>query len=127
MATDPTALYKESLLENAPPIKIVRLLYEKAILHMERARRLNLATQAALFTETLDKADAIVVELRLSLDPAPAPQISSNLESLYLFVEERLSEALAQRNPEELVPAIGVMNDLLDAWRSIELGGQAAA
>jgi flagellar secretion chaperone FliS len=127
MATNPTALYKESLLENAPPIKIVRLLYEKAILHMERARRLDLATQSLLFTEAIDKADAIVIELRLSLDLAPAPQISSSLESLYLFVEERLTEALAQRSGDALVPAIAVMNDLLDAWRSIELGGQAAA
>lgn len=127
MASDPTAHYREALLESAPPIKIVRLLYEKAILHMERARRLDISTQATLFTEAIGKADAIVVELRLSLDPAPAPQISSNLESLYLFVEQRLTEALAQRSAEELVPGIAVMNDLLDAWRSIELGGQAAA
>lgn len=123
MAADPTALYKQISLENAPPIKIVRLLYEKAIQHMERLRRLDPVQQASDFNATVDKADAIVVELRLSLDPAHAPQIAANLESLYLFVEERLSLALAERSTDALGPAVDVMRDLLGAWRSIEIGG----
>lgn len=123
MAADPTALYKQISLENAPPIKIVRLLYEKAIQHMERLRRLDPVEQAVDFNATVDKADAIVVELRLSLDPSHAPQLTDNLESLYLFVEERLSLALAERSAQNIGPAIDVMRDLLGAWRSIEVGG----
>lgn len=123
MSADPTSLYRQQLLENAPPIKIVRLLYEKAIQHMERVRRLDAATQALDFNAALDKADAIVVELRVSLDPAHAPQVCENLESLYLFVEDALSRTMAERDGELLVPAITVMKDLLSAWRSIEIEG----
>lgn len=127
MAADPTSLYKQSLLESAPPIKIVRLLYEKAIQHMERARRLDAATQSTEFNVAIGKADAIVVELRVSLDPSHAPDVCGNLESLYLFVESQLSEGMAQRDGETLVPAIQVMKDLLTAWRTIELDGFGGA
>jgi len=123
MAADPTALYKQISLENAPPIKIVRLLYEKAIQHMERLRRLDPVQQPIDFNAAIEKADAIVVELRISLDPSHAPHLTTNLESLYLFVEDRLALALAERSAEPIVAAIGVMRDLLEAWRSIELGG----
>lgn len=129
MAADPTLLYKQSLLENAPPIKITRLLYEKALTHLERARRLDPHAESRGFNDSIAKADAIVVELRLSLDHTPAPQISGSLEKLYLFCEEQLMTALAERNPEPLAGAATVLSNLLGAWRAVEVEtqrGQAA-
>jgi flagellar protein FliS len=129
MAADPTLLYKQSLLENAPPIKITRLLYEKALTHLERARRVDPRTDSRVFNESIGKADAIVVELRLSLDHTPAPDISGSLEKLYLFCEEQLMNAMAERSAEPLANAATVLSNLLGAWRAVEVqtqGGKAA-
>ena len=129
MAADPTQFYKQSLLENAPPIKITRLLYEKALTHLERARRVDPRNEARQFNESIGKADAIVVELRLSLDHGPAPDISNSLESLYLFCEEQLMSALADRSSEPLTGVTEVLSSLLAAWRAVEVQtqrGQAA-
>jgi len=127
MAADPTSLYKQSLLENAPPIKITRLLYEKALQHLERARRVDPNVEARVFNEAIAKADAIVVELRLSLDPTPAPQISASLEKLYLFCESELMAALADRDVAHLANAGDVLGKLLSAWRAVEVGASKAA
>jgi flagellar protein FliS len=124
MAADPTQFYKQSLLENAPPIKITRLLYEKALMHIERARRVDPQSNGHQFNESVGKADAIVVELRLSLDHGPAPEISSSLESLYLFCEEQLMSALAERSSGPLAAVTNVLASLLAAWRAVEVQSQ---
>ena len=124
MAADPTQFYKQSLLENAPPIKITRLLYEKALVHLERARRLDPHKEGRQFNEAIGKADAIVVELRLTLDHTPAPDISSSLEKLYLFCEEQLMSAMAERSSEPLTGVTNVLANLLSAWREVEVQSQ---
>jgi flagellar secretion chaperone FliS len=124
MSADPTHLYKQSLLENAPPIKITRLLYEKALVHLERARRLDPRKDGRQFNEAIGKADAIVVELRLSLDHGPAPDISGSLEKLYLFCEEQLMNAMADRSIESLAGVTNVLSNLLGAWRAVEVETQ---
>jgi len=126
MAADPTHLYKQSLLENAPPIKITRLLYEKALTHLERARRSDPRSNSLVFNESISKADAIVVELRLSLDHGPAPDISASLEKLYLFCEEQLMDAMAERSAEPLAGAATVLSNLLGAWRAVEVQAHGA-
>ncbi|QDU70011.1 flagellar export chaperone FliS [Engelhardtia mirabilis] len=124
---NPVAAYQETSLESAPPIKIVRLLYQSAIRRMEQARRLELPAQVAAFNEAIAKSDAIVTELRFSLDHSHSPDLCQRLEGLYLFVEERLGLAMGERNGEHLLPALTVMRTLLDAWEQVELQvGQAA-
>ena len=83
--------YRQSSLENAPPVKIVRLLYEGAIRFLGRAagRPVTDGERA----RWLGRADAIVKELRCSLEPGPDPALAENLEQLYLFVEDRIAAA----------------------------------
>ena len=50
---NPAAAYQETSLESAPPIKIVRLLYQSAIRRMEQAKRMQLPDQNAAFNECL--------------------------------------------------------------------------
>lgn len=124
---DATAAYRQASLENAPPIKIVRLLYQGALRNVEKARRaLELGDEPA-FTEALHRADAIVAELRFCLDHSVAPELAGQLESLYLFAEERLSFALGERAMPAADEAAAVLKRLLSAWSELEVGGSAAA
>ncbi len=122
----PGAAYLEASLENAPPIKIIRMLYQGALRRIEQARRARESGDEASYTDGLHRADAIVSELRMSLDHQVAPELSAQLERLYLFAEERLGLAQDTRRFEPALEAAQVLERLLDAWQHIELDGKAA-
>ena len=87
--------YRQASFENAPPIKIVRLLYEGAIRYIDRAQQLLDDGEKPSWTYWVGRADAIVEELRLSLDPSHGEELCKELERLYEYVQNRL--ALLQR------------------------------
>jgi flagellar protein FliS len=112
--------YRHSLIEHAPPLKIVRLLYEGALRHLDRAAA-GIAEQRDGATENLARADAIVTELRLALDHERGAPVSHELERLYLFVEERIGRALGSRSREAIDEARGVLAVLLEAWAELDV------
>jgi flagellar protein FliS len=113
--------YRQATYEGAPPLKIVRLMYEGALRFLAQARGLDPARQSAEFADKLDRAAAVVEELRISLDPTHAPELARDLGALYLFVEERIQTARAQRSVEPLSAAERVLTTLLEGWAGIEL------
>ena len=91
------AAYKQDTFENAPPLKIVRMLYAGAIRFLDQAVSCDADDPESEFAYWVGRADAIVCELRIAL-VAPTegdPTIQQNLEDLYLFVEKKLCEAMA--------------------------------
>lgn len=113
--------YRESSIESAPPIKIVRLLYQGALRFLERADAATVDPSDPQFTYLVTRVEAIVAELRIALDPAQAPQIVENLEQLYLFVEERLRHAVQSKSKAPLAEVRKVLTNLLDAWQRVEV------
>ena len=118
--------YREASFENAPPVKLVRMMYEGAIKHLERARRFDPVSDCAAFNEALGRADGIVSELRLSLETDVAPELCTQLEGLYLFIEERIALSFSERNADSLEACTDVLRTLLDAWRQIDVVENAA-
>ena len=118
--------YRNASIENAPPIKLVRMLYEGAIRFMDCAREQDSKDPASSFVELCGKADAIVTELRLALDPEPNAQIAAELERLYLYAEERIGTATLERSKEPLVEAKKVLSTLLQAWNHVEVESSRA-
>jgi len=114
--------YRRSSFENAPPVKVVRMLYEGALRFLERAEKAAGGSEAR---EWLRRVEMIVNELRCSLDHEAAPEVSANLEVLYLFVEERLARAALQADASAIGEARGVLETLLDGWSGaqVELDG----
>lgn len=120
---DAALAYKLETIENAPPLKLVRLLYQAALRHIDTAARSDPKDPASPFIDALCCADVVVSELRLALDRGPAPQVSGNLEQLYLFVEDTLQQSMRERTTSGLVGARNVLATLLDAWTQVELDG----
>lgn len=114
--------YREAAFENAPPIKIVTLLYEGAIRFLDRASAADPAGHAGVFTQACSRADAIVDELRCSLDHGHDSTVSRDLERLYQFVQQEIARAVLEMRPEPLAAARRVMATLLEGWSRIDLG-----
>ena len=121
------AAYQESVIENAPPIKIVHMLYEGALRFLEQAEQLDPIEDLEAFTRSINRADAIISELRLSLDHECAPELTKSLDALYLFVEERIRTAFLDRKPEGIGEARSVLTTLLKGWKGVELDAEQSA
>lgn len=118
---DAAQTYRESAIETAPPVKIVRLLYEGAIRFLDRACNCDAADPRSRFVHWLMRADAIVAELRISLEHDEAADVSKNLEQLYLFCERRIGDSMRERTVTGAEEARGVLHTLLSAWQHVEI------
>lgn len=111
--------YRQASFENAPPIKIVRLLYEGAIRYTDRAST-QLAEANPSWTYWIGRADAIVEELRLALDPSHGRELCDELERLYDFVQSRYTSAIASKDAAQLAEARKILATLLEGWSRVE-------
>lgn len=121
---DAAAAYKQAAIENAPPVKIVRMLFLGVLRFLDRAIASDPKGPDSEFTELIGRADAIVCELRLALDSTHDEGLVEQLESLYLFCEMRLAEALSQRAIAPVVEARQVLQTLSEAWEEIEVSSR---
>lgn len=117
--------YKAAAIENAPPLKILRMLYQGAIRFLDQAAALDPRRAAAEFNTKVGRVDDILAELRCSLNHEPAPELTRQLDALYEFAQERLASAVSTRSVEPLADARAVLVKLLDGWSAIDLRGQA--
>ncbi len=117
--------YREAAFENAPPIKIVRMLYAGAIRFLDQAAAEAPAGPGSRFANLLTRADAIVAELRISLRKDEAPGVGENLEQLYLYVEERIRCAQRTQDRLPIADARKVLSNLNEAWAQVETRARA--
>jgi flagellar protein FliS len=122
---DPTAAYRTSQVTTSNPVAQVVLLYEGAI----RFASLSIARIEQHDPEGAHKASlraqAIVSSLRASLDLS-AGDVARQLDSLYDFISRRLVAGNIAKDPEPAREAIGLLRDLLGAWRTVANPAQAA-
>jgi len=115
------AAYKAGRFENAPPLKLVQLLYEGGLRFLEQAESAHSSGESARFQERCLRARSVVAELRCSLDPAQAPELAANLEAIYLFAEGEIGSAMQSESPAPLAPVREVLTTLLDGWKRLEI------
>jgi flagellar protein FliS len=114
--TNAAAAYRTAQFEGAPPLKILQLLYAGAIRYLNIARETDPGDTA--YRENIHRAEEIVNELRASLDHAPNPELSQQLESLYLFMNHELSRALLEQDPSGIDATVKVLTTLLEGWKA---------
>ena len=115
------AAYKAARFENAPPLKLVQLMYEGALRFLEQAEAAQAGFELARFQERCLRAQAVIAELRLALDPAQAPELAESLNSLYLFAEGEIRRAMLAESSALLGPVREVLATLLDGWKRLEI------
>jgi flagellar protein FliS len=113
--------YHQSSIENAPPVKVVRLLYEGALRYVDRAAACDPRKERQAFAQWVGRADEVVTELRLALAHESAPEISDALERIYEFAQFQFGQALLRQDIQPLAHARKALATLLEGWRHIEL------
>jgi flagellar protein FliS len=110
--------YQARQAQTASPGQLVVMLYDGFLRFAGQAEdalgRGDIAGAAAPLT----KAQAIVNELRVTLDMSQGV-IAQNLASLYVYVTERLTAGRLGKAPTEVAAARTVMSELRSAWAEI--------
>jgi flagellar secretion chaperone FliS len=115
---DPTGVYRQAQVATSNPVAQVVLLYEGAIRFAAlSAHRLEQKDIEGSHRASL-RAQAIVTELRNCLDLS-AGDVAVKLDALYEFIGRRLIDGNTRKDPEPAREVIGLLRELLEAWRAI--------
>ena len=119
------AAYQKTNVNTASQGRLVVLLYEGAVKHLNAAismfdsdNRLK-PGDIEQFGIHLQKTQAIITELQVSLDMEKGGDIARNLMSLYLYFNEEIMDATIKQNKEKLQFILKMVNELADSWRVI--------
>jgi len=118
---DPLNAYRETQIKTANQIRLIVMLYDGAIRH------LNLALDAFqeghrrydVINTHLISAQDILSELMASLDFDKGGVIAKNLFSLYSFMNRRLLDGNLKKDPAPLAEVKKMLGDLREAWEEI--------
>ncbi|MEO6596709.1 MAG: flagellar export chaperone FliS [Planctomycetota bacterium] len=116
------ATYQRNAILTTSPEKLVKLLYDGAIKNLEKSR-IGLADSKTARSpevgQSLGRAIGIVGELRASLDHAAGGQIARDLDRLYEFSLDQVSQANLTRTDTGVVNALQVLRTLKEGWDGI--------
>jgi len=99
--------------------RLIVLLYEGAIKFMKLAIQELEANNYEAKGRYINRARDIINELNAILDTDAGGEIAANLRKLYLFIDNRLSEANIKRDPQMIREVITLMEELNQGWKAI--------
>ena len=109
--------YQDMKIQTASPEQIMIMLYDGAIRFSLQAKKKIVEKDFEGKGIFISKTQAIIDELMNSLDFSIAPDLCSNLQQLYIYINERLTEANIQLNVEAIDEVVGLLNTLRDGWK----------
>ena len=119
------AAYQKTNVNTASQGRLVVVLYEGAVKHLKSALSLFdendklKAGDIEQFGIHLQKAQAIITELQVSLDMEKGGDIARNLMSLYVFFNEELMDATISHNKQKIEFVLKMTDELTESWRII--------
>ena len=117
------AAYQNTNIKTASQGKLVVLLYEAAVKNLKNAESLideeNKIKPSNMekFGKFLQKAQAIITELQVSLDMEKGGEIAKNLMSLYIYFNQELLSVNINHDKTKLEYIEQQMSELLKAWK----------
>ncbi|MCB1665322.1 MAG: flagellar export chaperone FliS [Pseudomonadales bacterium] len=109
----------ESALEGASPHQLIQMLLNGAMERLVQAKAAISRHDVAQKGLLLGKAISIVGGLRASLDDDADPQMTSNLSSLYDYMQRRLLEANVSNDVAIIDEVAGLLATIKDGWDAI--------
>ena len=108
--------YRAVKIQTASPAQVMLMLYDGAIRFAHIAQRKLEENDMPAKGTYLGKVQAIVSELMSSLDHTVAPELCERLQSLYIYMMERLSHANLKRDKAAIEEVIGLLTTLREGW-----------
>jgi flagellar protein FliS len=120
MMTDARAAYMGAAVSTADPSRLLVMLCDRMVLDVQRARTAQLAGHHEEAHHQLVHAQAIVTELRNSLDPEGF-EGGAQLAALYDYLYHQLVLANIHRDVERTGKCEQLVTEIADMWRQAAL------
>jgi flagellar protein FliS len=118
-------VYQRTQITTSDRRKLIVLLYEGAISRLNQATAALEADDADRRVMNVNKALDIIHFLNNALDFERGGDISKNLQRLYDYTRDVISQGNIEARAEKFGEAIRLLNLLLEAWRQIASNGSA--
>ncbi len=121
----PADVYLQNMVENANPIQLVLMLYDKALSCIDEAvsaigKGLDQPENVKVKAENLTKAMDILIVLRASLDTEKGQEIAKNLDEIYEALINEIVRANMKNDTDILVKVRAILEELREAWEEAE-------
>ncbi len=120
METSQTKSYKKLQVDTSCPIGLVIMLYDRAIVLLNKAKDEISEKQYEAKGLTLEKASDIIIELMTTLDKDKGGEIASSLANLYSFVLREITNANSRLDTKSLDNAVKILSELRESWETIK-------
>ena len=111
--------YRQTAITTQSRGRLIVLLYDGAIKFMKLAIQEIEAGNWAAKGQYLSRAQDIINELNGVLDMEAGGEIAQNLRRLYSYMNRRLGQANAKKDPQMVREVIALMEDLNQSWKTI--------
>jgi len=115
--------YLENMVANANPVRLIIMLYEKAINCLENVIEIgdteDFDRQRSKYDD-MGRALEIVSVLDASLDMEKGGEIAKNLREIYWSLMDELTYQMLKEDRERLERIIKILKDLKSAWEEVE-------
>ncbi|MFD1178870.1 flagellar export chaperone FliS [Paenibacillus puldeungensis] len=111
--------YQKNKYETASPHRLTLMLYNGAIQFAGNAKSSIEEKDIIKTNNYVQKVQSIIYELISSLNIKQGGQLAENLQSLYLYMIDRLMEANIKKQTAPLEEVIGMLQELKSAWEEI--------
>lgn len=117
--SNPYSNYQKTQVITSSREKILLMLYEGAIRFTKHAHKDLVDGNIASKGKYVSKSTAILSELMATLDFEAAGELARDLESLYVFMIDKLIEGNIKNDPECFVVVENLLRTLYEAWKDV--------
>ena len=111
--------YRQNSVLTASPAQLVVMLYDGAHRFLFQAAHALREGDIAQMNNRMQRAEAILAELRGTLNHEQGGEIAGRLEAIYAFCQRHLLEARIKKDPERIEQVMKLLAELRDAWDQI--------
>lgn len=111
---------REAEINTATPHRLIQILMETLSGYLAAGRGALERKDAPAATQALTRAQAIITELRTSIDYEKGGAVVQTLDAVYDFMGRHLAEARAGNNPKAVQEVIDAFKPIKEAWDAIE-------
>ena len=116
----PASTYRQHAVQGASPVSLVVMLYDGAIVALQRARRAMEACDIERKCAHVNRALAIICQLEGSLDFEKGGEVAQTLKKFYVHARCRVLQANIQNSREMLASLVEQFSALREAWVQVE-------
>lgn len=117
MGKSPYQKYKNTKVETANQEKLLIMLYNGAIKFIKQAKEGIQEQDYELVNNKLNRSQAIITELRTTLDEEQGGEIAQNLDALYEYMNRRLVQANVNKELEPIDEVLSMLRELKETWQ----------